>query len=311
MNAVQKMLTGSLVGLLIAFRGVLAQLIIVENDFSGSPAGTYNGTMGQALGTDPKLGNASGLRNNIQVQNSGGVANSASLFQSQDVTMRARNTFDIADTTYSAVEFSAHFRFDPASTIVGGFLGLGWALSSATDNVSPFTTGGTDRVLIGLRRVDNVNNTARVSSGGRLGQYGGTGTDIPATYFQDGVASTNLSVGTWYQLSFELTFNYNSGNPANSTWTLASLALRDWGSDGQTGGNVLLLQTSPYTWNPGFGNNLDSSHSAYAFIAGNGDRGIQRFDNVLVQAIPEPGSAALVLLALGGLVAWRRRSRNS
>ncbi len=309
MNAAQKKLALIVVAFLSASGGALAQLIIVDNDFSGSPVGTYNGTTGQALGTDPKLGNASGLRSNIQVQNSGGVGNSASLFQSQDVTMRARNTFNIADTTYPAVEFSAYFRFEPVSTIVGGFLGLGWALSSATDNLSPFTVGDTDRVLIGLRRVDNVNNAARVTSGGRLGQYGGTGTDIPTTYFQGGVASTNLSVGTWYQLSFQLTFNYNSGNPANSTWTLANLQLRDWGTDGQSGGNVLLLQTSPYTWNPGFGNNLDSSHSAFAFIAGNGDRGIQRFDNVLVQAIPEPGSAALVLLGLAGLAARWRRTR--
>ncbi|MCX7820009.1 MAG: PEP-CTERM sorting domain-containing protein [Kiritimatiellae bacterium] len=286
---------------------VPAQLVIVDNDFSGSPVGNYNGSTGQPLGSDPKLGNATGLRTALQVQGSGGVANSASFVHSQDVAMRARNTFNIANTTYSAVSFSVHFRFDPISTQLGGFLGVGWALSPATDGVSPYTVGDADRLLIGLRRTENVNNIARASSGGRLGQYGGAGTDIPATYFQGGIASTSLVVGTWYQFSFDLTFNYNSGNPANSSWTLANLRLRDWGSDGQTGGNTLILQTSPYTWNPGFGNNLDSSHGAYAYIAGNGDRGIQRIDSVAVQAIPEPATVGLLLLGLMAARFHRRR----
>lgn len=291
---------------------VAAQISLVDNDFSGSTPGTYNGTTGQSLGAAAPLGNASGLRFNIQVQSTGGVGNSASLFQNQDVTMRARNTFDFADASYGAVSFSVYFRFQPTSTILGGFLGMGWALGTATDNVSPFTSGGPERVLVGLRRVNNnvggdsTVNTVRVSSGGRLGELSSPGNDIPATQFQDSIASVNLVENTWYQVSFDLAFDYDSGVPANSQWTLASFQLRDWGNDGLTGGSTLISQISDYTWNPGFGNSLDTTHNAYAFIAGNGDRGIQRFDNALV-VVPEPWGAGALSFGLVGFVVLRRQ----
>jgi hypothetical protein len=70
-------------------------------------------------------------------------------------------------------------------------------------------------------------------------------------------------------MSFDLTFNYDSATPENSTWTLANFVLRDWGTDGQTGGNALINQTGAYTWNPSFGNNLNSSHNAYIPILRN------------------------------------------
>lgn len=283
--------------------------VFAYNDFSGSAPGNYDGTNGQALGTDPELGNATGLRNNIQVRSTGGVGNSAMLFHANDVAMRARNTTDVASTTYPTANFSLYFRFDPAGTLLGGFVGMGWALSNATDSRSPYNQGNDDRVLVGLRRIDTDNNV-RVSSGGQFQSFG-TATDIPSSYFD--TPSANLTVANWYQMSFDLTFNYDSATPENSTWTLANFVLRDWGTDGQTGGNALINQTGAYTWNPSFGNNLNSSHNAYAYIAGNGDRGVQRIDNVLVQAIPEPSATGTVLAGLAGVavISLRRRTRRA
>ncbi|MDH7501416.1 MAG: hypothetical protein QHJ82_01700 [Verrucomicrobiota bacterium] len=284
--------------------------VFAYNDFSASASGNYDGTKGQALGADPELGNATGLRFNIQVQNTGGVGNSPMLLHADDVAMRAREAFDIASTTYPAVRFSLYFRFDPAETLLGGFIGMGWALSSATDNRSPWNQGNDDRVLVGLRRTDNANNTVRVSSGGQFQNFA-TGTDIPASYFD--TPSANLTLANWYQMSFDLTFNYDSATPANSTWALANFVLRDWGADGQTGGSTLIKQASSYTWNPAFGINLDSSHNAYAYIAGNGDRGVQRVDNVLVQTIPEPSAIGTVLTALASaaVISLRRSPRRA
>lgn len=111
--------------------------VFAYNDFSASAEGIYNGTTGQALGTDPELGNATGLRFNIQVQSTGGVGDSPVFIHADDVAMRARNTTDIA-MTYTTVNFSVFFPFDPAETLLGGFVGMGWALSTATDNRSPY-----------------------------------------------------------------------------------------------------------------------------------------------------------------------------
>lgn len=108
-----------------------------------------------------------------------------------------------------------------------------------------------------------------------------------------------------------LRFNYDTDTPANSTWTLSDLRLVYWGADGQTGGNALIYQVSDYTWNPGFGNNLNTSHDAYAFIAGNGERGVMRIDNVLVTIIPEPGTVAIFCVAAGLSLTGRRLFRNA
>ncbi len=143
-----------------------------------------------------------------------------------------------------------------------------------------------------------------VSAGGRLGQFS-PGNDIPAAQFASSINTAGLTLDNWYQVSFDLTFNYDSSTPGDSTWTLANFQLRDWGSDGLTGGTALITQTTDYTWNPGFGNNLNTSHNAYAYIAGNGDRGAQRLDNALV-VVPEPSAVGVAGLGLLGLVALRR-----
>lgn len=147
-----------------------------------------------------------------------------------------------------------------------------------------------------------------MSSGGQFQNFAAS-TDIPTSYFD--MPSANLTLDNWYQMSFDLTFNHNSTTPENSTWTLSNFVLQDWGKDGQTGGNALITQTSAYTWNPTFGNNLNSSHNAYAYIAGNGNRGVQRIDNVLVQAIPEPPAAGAVLAGLTSAAVISRRRRTS
>lgn len=198
--------------------------VFAYNDFSASTPGIFDGTKGQTLGTDPELGNATGLRSNIQVQSTGGVGNSPMLFHANDVAMRARNTTDIASTTCPTANFSLYFRFDPAGTLLGGFVGMGWALSNATDSRSPYNQGNDDRVLVGLRRSNNTDNTVRVSSGGQFQSFVAA-TDIPTSYFD--TASANLTLANWYQMSFDLTFNYDSATPENSTWTLSNFVLRD------------------------------------------------------------------------------------
>ncbi len=287
-----------------------AQLILLDNDFSSCTPGNYNGQTGQSLGTATTLGNATGIRNNQQVQSSGGVGNSASYVHSQDAALRSRSTHDIASASEPIAQFSVYFQFNPVqATYVGGFLGLGWALSSATDNSSPYSGGSNDRLMVGLRRaIVGGTSLGYVCAADRFANFS-SGRDIPASYLS--AQGVELVVGQWYQLSFELQFNYNSGNPPNSTWTLSSLALRDWGSDGQTGGTVLISQVADYTWNPDTGNNLDSSHLAYAYVAANGDRGAQRLDNVYVAVIPEPSGAALLGFAGMICLVFRRGRRGT
>ncbi len=292
---------GLAIGCVAAAGTVHSQLVFLANDFSVSPPGTYNGQTGAALGTGELLGNATGLRNNIQVLSSGGVEDSPCLFQQNDVALRGRNTFDITDPSSAATYFSVHFRYDPILTLIGGFLGMGWALAAAADNVSPYSNGADNRVMVGLRRPSNANE-GRVTT---FGQFSASA-DVPSGYLS--ATTIELAVSNWYLLSFALTFDYDSSAPSNSTWTLANLTLRDWGADGQTGGSILISQTADYTWNPAFGNSLNTNHLAYAYIAGNGDRGVQRLDNVEVRAIPEP-SAAGMMIAAGLVAAWLRRSR--
>jgi hypothetical protein len=149
--------------------------------------------------------------------------------------------------------------------------------------------------MIGLDRTDSTNNTFQLAG---LGQLNG-----PTALSGTGSAtlSTNLTTGNWYQVSFDLTFNLDSGTPADSTITVEDLAVRDWGTNGLTGGTTVMSLAST-TFNPGFGTNLNTDANAYAVVAGNGGRVGQYLDNISITAIPEPSSLALALVAGLGIL---------
>lgn len=172
-----------------------AQTTIILNDFSGSTPSRYNGQTGQSLGAATNLGNVTGLRNDIWVHSTNGVGNSASLYHLWDVAMRSRSTVNIVNTASPGTAFSLYFKYEPWNpTLTGGFVGMGWALSAGCDNVSPYTAGDEHRVMIGLRRTDATNQTARLSSGGRFGAFLPS-TDLPATNFN--AVTLNMQTGMW------------------------------------------------------------------------------------------------------------------
>lgn len=290
--------------------GILrGQTTIIQNDFSGSTPGRYNGQTGQSLGTATNLGNVTGLRTDIWVHSTNGAGNSASLYHLWDIAMRSRDPVNIVSAAAPGTAFSLYFKYEPwNATLTGGFVGMGWALSAGCDGVSSYTAGNDDRVMIGLRRTDATTQAARLSSGGRFGTFLAS-SDLPAANFN--TVELNMETGMWYQLSFVLRFNYDANLPGNSTWTLSGLRLVYWGADGQTGGTPLIYQLSDYTWNPTYGNNLNTSHDAFAYIAGNGERGVVRIDNVLVTIIPEPGPVAIFCAAAGFTMAGRRLLKNA
>lgn len=298
-----KVLVGAL---LVSFAVSVNATLILSNDFSTVTAGTYNGTTGQAFGVDPVLGNASGFRNNMSVTNLG-VSGSAALYHAQDVAIRSREQHDITQT----ITFSAFFHYDRATnnTLSGGFFGMGWAIPSAeasptaersgTDGRSQYNDGQNNRMLIGVREWSNGTvNRIFVS-----GDLAGTGAfNVDATTFV-------LTSNHWYEMSFDLAFTPNVASSTNRTLTLSNLVLLDRGIDGTSVGTLMHSIASTTLEIPdGFGINLNTeTPEAYAFIAGNGDRGVKVLDNIAV--IPEPGAAAL-LLAGGAVIALLRRRRT-
>jgi len=286
-----------------------ATLIILNNNFDGVVVSTYRGTAGDPYGADALLGNATGNRT-TRIEGSGGVGNSHYALgdppSNQNPGIRSRDTFDI--TTIQTLTFSTYFNYNPSTTGLGNFLLLGVALSNATDNVDSFSaviesvSGSVDhRILFGLNRISTGQSAVRFTGAGRLGLG-----EILA-----GTPTNTLTVGNWYQFEYDLLFNHDSVTPADSTVTVSSMSLRDWGVDGVTGGSSILSLAGPLTFNPGFGNEINTRHDVYAYIVGNGDRGAREIDNVLVSAIPEPGTLSLLVLALGAMAGWHRRSRRS
>jgi hypothetical protein len=276
-----------------------AAVTIINNNFDAVTAGDFNGQLGDAFGVASELGNATANRSALPVASSGGVGGSQWL-GSLNPAIRSRDAVDIS--TAGKVTFSAYFKYaSTAPTQAGGVLQMGWALPAATDNVLGFNNKD-DRIIIGVRR--NTSGNLQFAANGVLA---GTGVGSPTMTPANNVVPV---LGDWYQVSFDLTFNLNSGTPADSTITVDNYKLFGWGSDGVTGGNLLMSSTAASTFNPTYGTNLNTSTLAHAFVIGDSGRGMAALDNVLVTAVPEPSTyAALAGLLALGFVVYRRRRR--
>lgn len=284
--------------------------IIVDNDFESVSPGTYDGgtvvtdgvtapsTDGQAFGATATLGNASGA-GNTTVSATSGVNGGAGATQ-DNMVMRSRSTADLTKTT----SFSAYFLFESTSNFGegNGFVGLGWGRadnrtfsdSSGIDGNNPFNRAQNNRFQFGLRK----NGVADAE----LIVFGQLNTTAALTGSGGDTLSATLSDNTWYQLSGDITFNSDG---ASSTFDVSDIAVRDWGSDGLTGGSTVMSLASQTGIDEGFGQNFDSDPDGYAVLTGHAGVGAGTFDNFAV--IPEPSALALTGLALAALALFRRR----
>ena len=223
---------------------------------------------------------------------------------SNDLAIRSRATADMTQTT----SFSAYFLYEATSTLNSSFIGMGWARAdnrtgnngTGIDGNNPFNVGQSNRFEFGLGTTGSGTTVQFVS----FGQLGAT------TVLTGGVGdtlSTALTVNNWYQLSGDITFNFNNDNTSN--FDLANLAVRAWGSDGLTGGSTIMSMASQTGINLFAGSNFDTDSNGYAYVSGNQGRGVDSIDNISVTAIPEPSSALLSLLFGVGSLALLGRKR--
>jgi hypothetical protein len=125
------------------------------------------------------------------------------------------------------------------------------------------------------------------------------------------ITSATLIAGNWYQISFDLAYNYNSGTPTSSTWTLSDMAVRDWGGDGLTGGGTVM--SLALADNLGVYNNIDNDPNVFLIVGSEKGRFGNSIDNIHITAVPELSSIALAVLAMAtfiGISRLRRRSRS-
>jgi len=277
---------------------VALQAQILQNDFSTVTAGSYDASTGESFGS-ATLGNATG-QDNITVGASG-VDGSAGA-TARDVSIRSSATSAI--TTETSFSYYFQFDFNNANEKTGaGFTGAGWALTGGTDGVGNFTGGGDDRFLVGLESTALLGGDPPTGATVNLA-YGGRMSSLTNDFTNGGsdVLSTDLTVGNWYQVSFDLGFNYDSMTPGDSTFDVANLSVQDWGTDGLTGGSTVLSLASQTGIGIGTNNgiNFENDQNGFAYIGANGQRGAGAgFDNISVVAVPEP--SAIALCGLGAI----------
>lgn len=282
----------SLVGaLLIGAASAQAQTVIIDNDFDSVTLDTYDGTTGEAFGTDAALGNATGNRTTA-VTSDTGIGNPASQGMTQGnnnpPAMRSRNSHDTTLTT----SFSTYFEKGSDNSGTNNIAVLGWATSGGTDDVSAFSGGLDDRFLVGVLPTASTAQTYNFSSASAIRNS--------ASSVLSGSPTFTLTTGNWYELSFDLTFDSVDDN-----WNIADLTLRDWGTDGITGGSTLASMASVSDVS------RNSISDGFAFTAGQNDAGFTAMDNVNVTAIPEPSAAALLLGVVGATFLFARRHRRA
>jgi len=304
---VMKMLQSLLTFLVLFGAMAIGQAQILMNDFSSVSSGSY--TVGSSFG-GALLGNVSG-NDNITVGSTG--VNGSNGATARDLAIRSSGTHALASNT----SFSLFFQFDYNNSIekTGGFVGAGWALSSGTDNSNIFSGNGDDRFLVGMESTALLGGDPPTAATVNLA-YGGRMSAL-TNDFTGGVGDTlqaDLTVGNWYELAFDLQFQPDEITPGNSTFDVANLTVKNWGSDGLTGGSTVLSLASQTGIGIGSNNgaNLGGETSAYAFIAANGQRGAGAgFDNIDIAVVPEPTTHALLVGSFAlGLLQFNRRRRS-
>ncbi len=287
------------------------QTIIFENNFDSVTVGTYTGTAGAQFGTAAALGNASGGTNsNIDshVAATGGVGNSRWIENptgaARQSMQRSRNSFDFEDET----SFSFYVKTGASAGNNSIIASTGWGVGDPDTGTTATAGAG------GLEGGNFFSGNADYRL--MLGLYGGpmstiqlgyshttSGTLTPFTGGPGDTVSFAFDDNNWYQASFDLAFD------GTDTWTVNDMLVRDWGSDGLTGGNtVASLATASF--NPTAGaSTLEGASEAWAFVASrqNGsDTSGLGVDNILI-TVPEPTTSVMLLGAAALLLAGRRR----
>lgn len=187
--------------------------------------------------------------------------------------------------------------------------GLGLTISTFL-NVSTQTAGGNRLMQLGFvnENTSGMNGNAGLAFASlRLGSTGTSG-NIYTPQFQTKTAAGStvnttlapnltLTVGNWYKLSGTFV-NTGSGN------IQASGFLQDFGTDGQTAGSVVFSFPSTNLTSL----DIASDSTVYAALRGFKADGLNLADNFsAATVVPEPGSAALLLAALGAVLARNRK----
>lgn len=180
--------------------------------------------------------------------------------------------------------FTATILFQTGSSITGDIAHANTGFLRSTG--SAFDTGAGGYAIWGGMRNDGGGTYLRLlNTGGQVGSNSST---------------FSLETNNWYALQTTIELS------ANATASLMSVELFDVGADGTGALGTALASVSATNVslaNGGFSGNL------WAGFGGGNNSGsnILAFDNFTVVAIPEPGTLALVGIALGSLLLFRRR----